>query len=132
MSTDKSTIAINTERAWRLTLDADRRKTSLARIASVDGVGEMGQFYITAQMPGGSSHKMVVTGAFLDKKGAKLAQTSKALFRVGAPLLWRQTAGVQLKSTTSKTMRDQPASYWDVTAVFTPAQEAEWIAEGLL
>jgi hypothetical protein len=130
---DKSAQVIKQEKEWRLTLDPDRRKTSLARIASVDGLGDRGQFYITAVLPGGDKkEKMVVTSAFLDKSGKKLSPDGKKLFNVDAPLLWKWSEGMIMAKGTSKTMKASMQRYMDVTAVFTPAQEAEWVVAGLL
>ena len=132
MSTDKSSKVIQQEKEWRLSLSPERRKTSLARIASVDGLGERGQFYITATLPSGNKEKMVATAVFLDKSGKKLSPYGKSLFQVGAPLLWKWSEGTIMAKGTSKTMKASMEKYMDITAVFTPAQEAEWTVEGLL
>ena len=133
MSTDKSTKAIQQEREWRLSLPPEQRKTHLSRIASVDGVGERGQFYITAEnAKGGAKHKMVVTASFLDKNGKKLSGYGKTLIRVGAPVIWKWSEGHIMANNATRTMKATLEKYMDVTAVFTPAQEAEWISEGLL
>ena len=121
---------IQSEKDMRLTFPEERRKVSLFRIAAVDGIGERGQFYITAEQPSGSKFKVVVTASFLDKKLKKL-QNSK-LFRIGAPILWKHAEGViSAKRVCKSDPLDLKMSYLDLTAVFTEAQEAEWIAMGL-
>jgi hypothetical protein len=112
-----------------MTLSEERRKFAPPRIAAIDGIGERGQFYITAEQPSGSKIKVVVTAPFLDKKLKKL-QNSK-LFRIGAPILWKQSEGVIKQVNTSRTMVAQNAVYYDLKAVFSEAEEAEWIAMGL-
>jgi hypothetical protein len=120
---------IQSEKEWRMTLSEERRKFAPPRIAAIDGIGERGQFYITAEQPSGSKFKVVVTASFLDKKLKKL-QNSK-LFRIGAPILWKQSEGVIKQANTSRTMVAQNAVYYDLKAVFSEAEEAEWIAMGL-
>lgn len=116
-----------------MSLSEEQRKEPLARIASVDGLGERGQFYITADLPLGGKLQIVVTASFLDKAGKKLSAESKSLFRIGAPILWKHAEGKLTEAKTGfKTARASKASYMDLTAVFTPAQEAEWQAEGLI
>ena len=122
---------IQSEKDMRLTFPEERRKVSLFRIAAIDGIGERGQFYITAQMPNGHKIKIVVTSSFLDKKMKKLKDSK--LLSIGAPILWKHAEGkipsnVRLcKSDPLKAM----SSYLDLTAVFTEDQEAEWIENGL-
>jgi hypothetical protein len=131
---DKNMQAIQNAREWRLSLSSSEdRKISLARIASVDGVGDRGQFYITAQMPSpGGKVKMVVTASFLDKNGKKLSAYGKTLFREGAGILWKWSEGTIAAKRDLKTVTPGMQKYMDVTAVFTQTQEEAWQAEGLL
>jgi hypothetical protein len=75
---------------------------------------------------------MVVTASFLDKNGKKLSGYGKTIIREGAPLIWKWSEGNIMANNASKTMKATLQKYMDVTAVFTPAQEAEWVAEGLM
>jgi hypothetical protein len=121
---------IQSEKEWRMTLDEERRKTVPTRITAIDGLGDKGQFYITAETPSGGNIKVVVTSSFLDKKLKKLRDTK--LFRIGAPIIWKASEGVLAKKRVFKT---DPcygnATYMDLEAVFTEAEEAEWISLGL-
>ena len=132
--TDKSSKVVEEQKQWRMLLSPEQRKQNFERIVSIDGIGDRGQFYITAQKPGGTNtFKMVVTASFLDKSGKKLSPYGKSLFRVGAPLIWKWSKGnITDPKTATKTMAAVKATYMDVTGVLTAEQEAEWIKEGLL
>jgi hypothetical protein len=121
---------IQSEKEWRMTLTDERRKTAPTRITSIDGLGDKGQFYITAETPSGSKIKVVVTSSFLDKKLKKLRDTK--LFRIGAPIFWKHTEGVLAKKRVYKSdPRYGNETYMDLEAVFTEDEESEWISLGL-
>jgi hypothetical protein len=129
---DKSSKVIQETKEWLLTLPKEQQKHEFSRIASVDGVGARGQFYITTQNTKGAKHKMVVTAAFLDKSCKKLSADGKKLFRVGAPVIWKWSEGHIMANNATRTMKATVEQYMDVKAVFTVAQEVEWEMDGFM
>jgi hypothetical protein len=126
---------IQSQKEVLLGLPEHQRKGYLLRIAAIDGVGDYGLFYITAQTPDGHERKVVVTTPFLDKKMKKLKNSK--LFRIGAPVITKPAEGLITQKRVAgnmgryTVMGNYKNTYTDLCAVLTEAEEAEWTDIGL-
>jgi hypothetical protein len=118
---------IASEKANRLSFPVSQRSSRACRIVSIDGLAKDGQFYITVS--DAAIGRVVTPKSFLTKKGKAAPE-----LKVGACILFKEQSGSGLikRATTSSFKAAAIASYNDLTAIFTPEQEKEWFAEGLL
>jgi hypothetical protein len=112
------------------------------RLVSVDGAGKDGQFHLTAtraifsagrNVYTPSSVDVIVPPSALDKKGKKITKEGlAALLKSGAVLQVSQRDGNIVQKSRDLTVKDSVKMYFDLTAVLTAEQEAEWFAANLL
>jgi len=137
-----SSSYIAAQKEWRLKLAEVQRKSSLAHIVSLDGFHKDGQYYITTAITGTSGaavmQKVVVGASFIKDFGKKKAKLLPDLVRIGATVMTKDASGslsgsLKAMSCGSRSyVTIEKASYNDLCAVFTEAEEDDWVSEGLL
>ena len=138
-----SSSYIAAQKEWRFKLAEGQRKSSLAHIVSLDGFHKDGQYYITTVIAGANGadvkQKVVVGASFIKDFGKKKAKLLPDLVRIGATVMTKDASGSLSGSLKSRSyggshsyMTIEKACYNDLCAVFTEAEEDDWVSEGLL
>ena len=101
------------------TPDVGSRKPMIRYIENVDGLDPRdGLFWLTLD----DGKRVVVPPSFFDKK-AKILDSD--FLRLDAPVMFEQVSG-------GMRAKGEVKTYFELRAVFTPSEEAEWAAAGFL